>query len=310
MAFLRDALPTSAFLRTATPTPTPPVEGPLFGEFGKGLALGTSGVEGGIQGGVATLQDALGYHDEAMARYEAARLAAAQVAQENQLAVPEFTGINGAGEVLPWAAGALGQGLPTMATGLAGGLAARAGLGGVARLATKRGNVGLATALDNPMLNTVAGSAAGMFPQELGESAMNLYSDPAAMANTTPMGRLGINTLKGGVNAALESIVPAMTINKFVNPGVIGKGVGGVATHVAKGVGTGAAGEFLTEGAQNIVGDVTHGLANPAHHVDPLAAFNAGMAGAVSGGAMMGAGHAGAALKQKVLGRNEDGTDK
>jgi hypothetical protein len=273
---------------------------PPRGEIEKGFNLGVGGVASGLQGSVATLQDALGYHDEALARYAAARLEAERMARENPLAVQNFTDINSLGDAGNWAAGALGQAVPSIATGIGGAVAGRLGLGAAAKFAKNRGSAAVSQALSNPTLNTAVGAGLGMLPQEMGESAMSLYGDPTAMANTTPVDRLGINLGKGVVNSALESIVPAYTIGKVVKPGVIKGGMGGAAAHVGKIAGIDAAGEFLTEGAQNVVGDLAHGVANPANKVDWKEAFNAGMAGAVGGAAMGGAGGIAGIAKDKL----------
>ncbi len=249
-----------------------------------------------MQGAVASLQDALGFHDEAAARYAMARLEAERVARENPLAVANMTDINGLGDVMPWAAGALGQGLPSIATGFAGAIGGRVGLGAAARALPQ------AKFLANPTLNTAVGSTAAMFPMEMGESAMDMAADPAAMANTTPMSRLGLASLKGGVNAALESVVPTHIVGKAVASAPVAAGASAALARVGRRTGEGMLGEFATEGAQNITGDIAHGMANPAHEVDFKAALNAGAAGAVAGGGMGALGGGAEVLRQKVSG--------
>lgn len=241
------------------------------GELMKGLTQGVTGVSTGFQGAAAQALEPFA-PTLAEQMFAEAQKEALDVAQQNPLRVQNFTDIQSAGDAADWAAGALGQGLPSTAAGFVGALGGR----------------GLAKAMGrNQLVGSAAGSVAGMFPQEMGESAMDIHSDPAAMANTTPMSRLGLTAAKGGINAALESIVPTYTVDKMFSPGAIAKGIGGKLTHVGKQAGIGAAGEFLTEGTQQGVGDVIHHMANPEHAaLDPTGMFNAGMAGAVSGGGM------------------------
>ena len=264
------------------------------GEFPKGLNLGIAGAQSAGHGMVASLQDALGFEQAAAERFALAQSIQDRAAQANQLKVPEFTQIgdtgNYVGDFLNWGAGAVGSGLPSTAVGLAGAIGGR-GLANVARL--------------SPTAGTVAGAAAGMFPQEMGESSVELTRDPYAMQNTTALERLGIAAGKGGVNALLESVPSTLLVNRIANPGRIAGGFGGAVKHAAGTAAQQAGGEFLTEGAQNIVGDIAHGVANPNHQVSLHDAFNAAMAGAATGGTI-GAGAAGVGVGASYLGQGYD----
>lgn len=254
-------------------------------EFEKGLSTGLQGVSGGFKGAAAQMIEPFA-PDLATQMFNEAQADMLRVQQQNTLRVPEFTDVNSLSSFGDWAAGALGQGLPSSTAGFGGAMVGR-GLGKAFKL--------------NPIASSFAGSAAGMFPQEMGESALDLRADPVAMANTTAMGRLGLSGLKGGINSALESIVPTYTVNRMIKPGAIGKGVLGKLSHVGKLTAQGAAGEFLTEGAQQGVGDIVHHTANTAHTaIDPKGMFNAGMAGAVSGAGMGAVGGIGGVAKDMV----------
>lgn len=270
--------------------PTPPeLISPGASQLTRGLERGYQGVKSTLQGAGAAVQDL--YDPEGAARnYAEAAANMERVQRNNPLRVEQFTDIGRTGGVGDWAAGAIGQGLPTMGTALVGGLAGRTGLAGLRSLATRAGRPGVSRALSSDFANTAAGMGAGIFPQEVGEQALNFQADPVAMENTTPLSRLGLNVGKGVVTSAAESVVPMYTIGRLGKTATagVGRGWGNAAANVGKTTGTGMAGEALTEGAQNVIGDVTQMIANPAHEIDPQAALNAAAAGAVTGGVMSG----------------------
>lgn len=254
------------------------------GEFVKGVRRATGATVGGIRALGGQLAEPLA-PEWGREQIEAGLRRAQQAQVDNPAAVKEFTDIDSAGGAVDWAAGALGEAVPTIATAAAGG-----GLGSLG-LAYARKKL-LQESLDKALASGAArfaGSTVGLLPQEAGEAALSLNADKAALANTTPGERIALSLGKGGVNAALESVVPTLMFGKFAKPTTTASGK--LLPQAAKTVGQGVVGEFATEGAQQFTGDVTQHIANPNHDwFDPKGMFNAGMAGAVGGGAMGGVG--------------------
>lgn len=193
--------------------------------------------------------------------------------------VQNFTDIDGLGSGAKWAMGALGNvrssikpALASMAGGLAGGLATRS--------------------LRGAQLGAMAGSTLAGYDQMADETAGTAMMDPTIRATKGYGEILDTARASGAVQAPLEGLVPGAM-------GAMAMGAGkslakaGVKGAMAKAVGAGAAGEFGTEFAQNLVGQGAQnslkdkGLADD---LDYQQALNAGAAGAVAGGAMGGVG--------------------
>ena len=193
--------------------------------------------------------------------------------------VQNFTDIDGLGSGAKWAMGALGNvrssikpALASMAGGLAGGLATRS--------------------LRGAQLGAMAGSTLAGYDQMADETAGTAMMDPTIRATKGYGEILDTARVSGAVQAPLEGLVPGAM-------GAMAMGAGkslakaGVKGAMAKAVGAGAAGEFGTEFAQNLVGQGAQnslkdkGLADD---LDYQQALNAGAAGAIAGGAMGGVG--------------------
>jgi hypothetical protein len=254
------------------------------GEFLKGIRRATGSTAGGIQALAGQIAEPV-TPEWGRNQIESGLRRAQRAQMENPAAVNEFTDIESVGGAVDWAAGSLGEAVPTVATAAVGG-----GLGslGLAYARKKLLNEALETALASGAAR-FAGSTVGLVPQEAGETALSLNADKEALANTTPGERIALSLGKGTVNAALESVVPHVMFGRFAKPTMSASGK--LLPAVAKDVGVGVAGEFGTEAAQQFTGDVAQHIANPNHDwLDPKGLLNAGMAGAVSGGAMGGGG--------------------
>lgn len=267
------------------------------GEFLKGLRRATGSTVGGVRAFAGQLAEPVA-PEWGREQIEAGLRRAQQAQVENPAAVQNFTDIDSVGGALDWAAGSMGEAVPTIATAAVGG-----GLGSLG-VAYARKRI-LKEALDKALESGAArfaGSTVGLVPQEAGETALNLNSDEKALANTTPGERIGLMMGKGLTNAALESVVPNLMFGKFAKPTVTASGK--LLPAAAKTVGEGVAGEFATEATQQFTGDVAQHIANPEHDwLDPKGLLNAGAAGAVGGGGM-GAVGAGLSTAGKVLSKD------
>lgn len=195
-----------------------------------------------------------------------------------------------------WASSSLGEGVGSMAPMVAGALL---GAGG-AKLMGRAAQAG-----------SFIGGTAGMLPQEGGETALQLHQDPDALANTTPWSRAGLTLGRGAVNAALESIVPhAIGAEMLAGKGLAGRGLANAAATTARFIAGGAAGEYATEGAQELTGQAAMNIAKGTNEWDLNEAHNAGMAGAVTGGVMGGAGGVAHGVVNNLAGAGRDIADK
>lgn len=274
------------------------------GEFGKGLNRAVGGTVGGVQALGGTALEAMGATSAgpAMTRRGLNTIQNAQT--YNPAAVGEFTSIgedgNYLGDAVDWATGSLGEAVPSIATALTG-----AGIGAtvvsrVAGTAALKQALAVATTdaakkalikeiAAHELAGSVAGGAIGMFPQEAGEAAASYAADPEVMANTTAAERLGMAGLKGGANALLEAAVPAVSVNRIFGTAAKKVGKGEATKYIGTKAAEGFAGEALTEGTQQLVGDVAHNQLNPEHAaVDPKGILNSAMAGGVGGTVMTG----------------------
>ena len=247
-------------------TPLPEQALPTQGALPAGFSSGLRGSKAMTEAYAASALEAAGQEEAARRWYADADLhaqEAAQLAPEIQ----DFEQVQDVPTGLRFAAGALGQGVASTLPALGLTLATR-GLGGGKALSFGAG-------------------AAGMLPQEAGESVMTMRRDPAAMANTTPGERFAVATGKGAINAVGEEVVPFMIGNRLMTRAGA-KTLGQAAKGVAKDVVKASAGEGATEAGQELVGQQAHALANPARDTgrDTHDIINAGLTGAVAGGGM------------------------
>ena len=221
-----------------------------------------SGVKGITSGSIAN--DALNAESAGAAEANALReraLASQQAAGAYAPRVQSLRNVNGVGDAFDFAAGAIGQGVASMAPTLGAALALRApGLGALGTRALP-----------------YAGAVGAGYLQEKGEAALGQYSDPT-LAAAPVADRQRAATGKGLVNAALEGIVPA-----------------GLTTMAGKnGLGRIIAKDFMTEGAteaaQQYVGHLADKSLDPTRKLDPWDIADAFAGGALTGGAV-GVGH-------------------
>jgi hypothetical protein len=264
------SMPGPAF---SLPAPTTPFrDEALAADIATGSVMGR-GLRSGLAGGSAARAAYLAQLNEAMGRDEAARAGFAEAqadAERAAMLAPEtsrLSDIGKTGGVGDYVRAKLGEGFGSTLPVLAG-----AAVGGV------------------------PGAMAMALPAEAGETVLSLRNDPVAMARTTPGSRLGISTARGGVNAALESVVPASIFRGGVKD-ILKAPIAGTAKRVGRGMVT----EGLTEGAQEYTGILAEGYANPSRDRsgDTERLVEAGAAGAVAGG---GFGLAGAARDATVGG--------
>lgn len=224
-------------------------------QFSKGLRTGAAGLTAGSFASEALRQEVAG--DPAFAE---SRDRALQTVQDTQMYAPRVSSlrdINSIGDAGDFAAGVIGQGAMSMAPSLA------------AAVLTRGRSLG----------NKAAAFGGAMVPSyelERGEAALNQYQDPAQMAASAEERDLAA-TAKGGVNAALESIVPA-----GIGSAVLRKPAGSLLGHV----GRDAATEAATEAAQQVVGFGAQKYIDPNKELDGWDVADAAVAGGLTGGAM------------------------
>lgn len=191
-----------------------------------------------------------------------------------------------------YAASKLGEGIPSTAVMLGAGLAGR----GAAALA------GAAPA--TRAIAQYGAGAAAMTPMEGGETALQIQQDQQAMANTTPAERTALTLGRGTVNAAMENIVPQLLIAPRLlgSAARIGTGFGNAARNTALVAGAGATGEYGTEVAQDITGQMALKQARGEQqgNYDWAQANEAGIGGAITGAVTGGIGGGAQALYSNI----------
>lgn len=198
--------------------------------------------------------------------------------------------INSIGSAADWFGGAVG-GIRSSVGPLVGG-AAGALAGTAVGLATRNPQLGMRAA----QFLAPAGAFGPGYDLMYDESITQSMMDPAVRARSTPEEMHRAAQGVGLVGGALESIVPA-GVGRMAVQGLGKQGVGKV---VAREAGE----EFLTEGAQTLVGQTAQNQLRG----DPLAQYDwgevldAAMAGAVGGGVMGGGGAAIGAARDKLVG--------
>lgn len=239
-------------------------------QFSKGLRTGGAGLTAGSFASEALRQEVAG--DPAFAESRDRALQTMQRAQMYAPRVSSLRDVNSLGDLGDFAAGAIGQGAMSMAPTIA-----------AAALTRGRGLAGKATAFGGAMVPS--------YEMERGEAALNQYQDPAQMAASAEERDLAA-TAKGGINAALESIVPA-----GLGGSLLRKPAGSLLGHIGRDVLT----ESATEGAQQVVGFGAQKYIDPNKELDPWDIADAVAAGALTGGAMSGATRGPAHAAQAIL---------
>ena len=224
-------------------------------QFSKGLRTGAAGLTAGAFASEALRKEAAGD-----ATFTDPRDRALQTVQDTRMYAPRVSSlrdVNSIGDAGDFAAGAIGQGAMSMVPSIA-----------AAVLTRGRGLAGKATAF--------GGSMVPAYEMERGEAALNQYQDPEQMKASAQERDLAA-TAKGGINAALESIVPA-----GLGGSLLRKPAGSLLGHVGRDVLT----EGATEGAQQVVGFGAQKYIDPNKELDPWDIADAAAAGALTGGGM------------------------
>lgn len=227
-------------------------------QFEKGLRYAAAGLTAGSLANEALSQEVGGD-----ANWQRSRDLALQTQAQGQMYAPRVSSLRDIGSLEDagdFAAGAIGQGVMSMAPTLATALLTR-GRG-------KYANVG-----------SFAGGAATAYNLERGEAALGQYADPT-LAAASAEDRDFAATTKGVVNAGLEAIVPAGLAGS-----VLRKPAGSFLGHVGRESLT----EGLTEAAQQGVGFGAEKYLDPNRQLDPWDVADAFAAGALTGGSMSGA---------------------
>lgn len=210
-------------------------------------------IEGELANNAAATESALRRHSALERR-----------AQETGPRVQRLTDVQNLGDVGDWAAGTLGSATATMAPSIAG-----------AALLRGRGKVG-----------AFGGAYAPAYVMERNEALSNQYNDPEQLKASAEE-RSNVASVKGGVNAALESIVPA-----GLGRALFRKPAGSFLGHVGRDFLT----EAATESAQEGTGFLAQKYLNQDKEFDPLDIVNAAAAGGLGGGGMSMAARAPGAL--------------
>lgn len=216
--------------------------------------------------------------------------------------VKNLTDVRGLGQAMDWAGGALGNIRSSVAP--AAGAAIGAGLGAAAGFLSP---VPGGTAIGRTVGGYLGGALAG-YDTEANEAVANAMLDPTIRANKSMQEIKDVGRVKGAINAGLESLVPATTVNLLAGAG--GRVAKGTALKtIGKTAGLGAGGEFLTEGSQSLVGQGAENYLKdkPVNDFDYTQAFNEAAAGAVAGGGMGAVGGGGQVLASR-LGDGADAT--
>lgn len=256
------------------------VEFAFGNEFTKGFRRGLLGLAGTSTAAVGQVAEAVGAKETATNLFnEAQRLV--DFDQGLRPKVETWDDVKDPASFARYGLSKAGEAAPSTLLSLAA-----AGVGGAAGLGLRAAGV---RAL-SPNVASYAAGAGSMMAPEMGESALTMQADPQALANTTPMERLAISGGKGAVNAALEFLPERLAIGRAFTRPVGAAGLGGLARSTALGAGESALGEAATEAAQEVSGQMAHGLANPQRDTsqDLLALREAALSGAF-GGAPMGA---------------------
>lgn len=224
-------------------------------QFEKGLRSGAAGLTAGSFANQALSQEVGGNNE-----WLRSRDLALQTQAQGRMYAPRVSSlrhIGGLEDAGDYAAGAIGQGVMSMAPTLA-----------TALLTRGRGKFGAATSF--------AGGAATAYGLERGEAALNQYADPT-LAKASAEDRDLAATTKGVINAGLEAIVPAGLAGS-----VLRKPAGSFLGHVGRNALT----EGLTEAAQQGVGFGAEKYLDPNRQLDPWDVADAFAAGALTGGSM------------------------
>jgi len=187
----------------------------FFGSLGRGVSRGISQTGGLITDALpAIAADIVGadeYRDKQMAEYNE-RMKEMDI--ERPSVVPTYQDIDGIGSGLKYAAETVGQFIPSLVTSIGGG-----GLGGfIGQTAAKQAAKKMAAdaAKDFAKKAVLRGQVGGAF---LGSGVQTIPEAYASLKEETGDYQLGTSLLVGGVNAALDSFLPAAVLTRLGSEG-------------------------------------------------------------------------------------------
>lgn len=181
-----------------------------------------------------------------------------QAAQAVQTRAPQtWRGVDSVGGGVDYAMGAIGENLPNALATIPAGIAAR---------------FGLRNAAMSPFAKNLAATSVAAAPMQMGEMAGAMREDPTIMANTTPLGRLGVAAGYGALTAPLEAADEALLMGRAMGAGkalknIFKDGVGATVKDAGKHVAKAVPEAALTEGVPEVLQQATQqqvlGALNP-----------------------------------------------
>lgn len=223
------------------------------GPLRRGLRGGINSALGLVNNLAGQVGETLGLSDFAADRFKAAEEYTA-FSDEVGAPVRDIAQVRDFGSLIDFVAGMAGQGIATSVPA-----------------------IGLALGLRRP----VAGVFAGAAPLEAGEQVAKLRADPTVMASSTPGEVLGNAAARGIIGGGLEVVGGA---SGQAARAILRPTAGASLKKAAAGVGKSIAGEAVTEGAQEAVGQGLHQSINPEKEYDLHEIINSMAAGAAGGG--------------------------
>lgn len=128
-----------------------------------------------------------------------------QQAQQIPSLVPSYENVTGLRSGMRYVGEKIGENLPNMLVTAPFGVAGRVGLG--------------TAAIRSPLVKTLAGASVGALPLQMGEMTQSMREDPAIMASTTPLERLGRSAAYGAITAPMEAADEALMLARGTGAG-------------------------------------------------------------------------------------------
>lgn len=128
-----------------------------------------------------------------------------QQAQQIPSLVPSYENVTGLRSGMQYVGEKIGENLPNMLVTAPFGVAGRVGLG--------------TAAIRSPLVKTLAGASVGALPLQMGEMTQSMREDPAIMASTTPLERLGRSAAYGAITAPMEAADEALMLARGTGAG-------------------------------------------------------------------------------------------
>ena len=128
-----------------------------------------------------------------------------QQAQQIPSLVPSYENVTGLRSGMQYVGEKVGENLPNTLVTAPFGVAGRVGLG--------------TAAIRSPLVKTLAGASVGALPLQMGEMTQSMREDPAIMASTTPLERLGRSAAYGGITAPMEAADEALMLARGTGAG-------------------------------------------------------------------------------------------